>query len=105
MDRLRKRGRFARRNEPAGAGSASACGGAATISRADPTSEMMVSAPIAAASIEVRVTPSASVAGKTTTAAPMNAAGGSAAAPTRDDDGLDAALDRERVKLAREHRL
>src|SRR6202034_4584911 len=63
--------------------SASACGGAATISRADPTSEMMVSAPIAAASIEVRVTPSTSVAGNTTIAAPMNAAGGSADAPTR----------------------
>ena len=42
-----------------------------------------MSAPIAAASIDVRVTPSASAAGKTTTAAPMNAAGRSAAAPTR----------------------
>ena len=67
--------------------SPSTCGGAAMISRAGPTSEMMVIAPIAAASIEVRVTPSASTAGKTTTAAPTNAAGGSATAPTRTSIG------------------
>ena len=64
-----------------------------------------MSAPIPAASMEVRVTPSTSVAGKTTTAAPMKAAGRSAAAPTRVKHGLNAALVCERVQLAREGRL
>ena len=96
VDRLGKRGRLARRNEPAGARL-----GVRVRRRGDdfasrPTSEMMVSAPIAAASIEVRVTPSASVAGKTTTAAPRRPL---ADRPRRDADkhGLDAALDCERV--------
>ena len=104
--------RFGKRQQVRGGGtsqpvraSASACGGAATISRADPTSEMMVSAPIAAASIEARVTPSASVARKDHDRRADERRWRIGEAATRINMDWTPHLTCERVQLAREHRL